>query len=368
MPKTPAHIKQSSQHITKVIRLTTHLDFGGTEKTMISFTEQPQLLTHRYIFVALGRGGYTEKILKKRGFEVHILGQNPSVYNYKCTKSLYQLLKKIQPDVIHCQVSEANFHGLLVAKLLNIPIRIGEEVGFPSHSSKGRWMFRQLYNTAHKVICVSDSVKNHLVEIKEISPAKAMVLANPVTRPHPVDKVNTDYFHWVYVGRLSNIKNLNTVFNSFAQLPKDVRGKISLVGSGDQEPSLRAQAEELGIEDEIIFHGFSQQPEDIVATADVLLLPSFSEGFGIAAVEAMLQGVPCLATNRGGIPEFIEHGVNGWLINPFKPAEITQAMQDILNLPKPQFEEIANNAYLSTKDKFTVEDYVKSLESVYAGL
>gem|GEM_PF-3709976 len=85
----------------KILRLTTLLDFGGQEKQYLSFTEQPELLKHHYVFAAIGFGGNAEETLRKRGFEVHILNQPFAIKNMSNSGS--QLSWHYCSEISRCQ-------------------------------------------------------------------------------------------------------------------------------------------------------------------------------------------------------------------------------------------------------------------------
>lgn len=80
----------------KILRLTTLLDFGGQEKKYLSFTENPELLRHKYVFSAFGYGGNAERKLKERGFEVHVLIRNFSIRNLSNIWAVYRLINQIR--------------------------------------------------------------------------------------------------------------------------------------------------------------------------------------------------------------------------------------------------------------------------------
>ncbi|QOW10628.1 glycosyltransferase family 4 protein [Kaistella flava (ex Peng et al. 2021)] len=348
----------------KILRLTTLLDFGGQEKKYISFTEKPELLQHQYIFAAIGFGGSAEKILRKRNFEVHILNRNFSIRNLSNIFSLYKLIRKIKPDVVHTAAAEANFHGIIAAKLAGVKTIIGEEIGIPNHSSIAQKVFSAVYRLADKVICVSKSVKTHLITIGEITAYKGIVVYNPVSFSTVFNKSSSESFTMVYIGRLEKVKNVQTLLKAFAKL-KNTEMKLVVVGDGRERSNLETLAKELKIFNRVAFVGFQEEPAEFLAVADLFVLPSFSEGFGIAAVEAMFQQVPVLCSNVGGIPEFVQNGENGWLFNPNDIDELHSKLEMIISKSEQERKLIGFQGFNDVKDEFTIEKYIKNLEEIY---
>ncbi|WP_312083564.1 glycosyltransferase [Epilithonimonas hominis] len=349
----------------KILRLTTLLDFGGQEKQYISFTEKPELLQHQYVFAAIGYGGHAERVLTERGFEVRIMNQNFSVKNLKNVYTLYRLIREVKPDIVHTAAAEANFHGIIAAKMAGVKTIVAEEIGIPNHSSAAQKIFRHVYRLADKVVCVSRSVKDYLVTIKEIPEAKGQVIYNPVSFPKKFPKTKTNnHFNMVYVGRLGKVKNVQMLIRAFSRLIKqDVR--LTVVGNGSELENLKMLADELQCADRVIFTGFVKEPSKFLANADLFVLPSFSEGFGIAAVEAMLLKVPVLCSNVGGIPEFVHDGENGWLFSPTSEEELSDKLNHIVSCSEDYLVEMGTKGYASVADLFTVQKYISNLERFY---
>jgi glycosyltransferase involved in cell wall biosynthesis len=351
----------------KVIRLTTSLDFGGQEKKYISFSQQIPLIKNEYIFGAIGRGGFAENLLKSKNYNVQIFGKNPSIKNLQNILLLYKWLKLEKPDVVHTAAGEANFHGIIAAKLAGVPVIIAEEIGFPSHSKTARFVFAILYRFANRVICVSEAVKEFLIQFGEISPEKGTVIYNPVSKPKFFDRDRQSCFTIVSVGRLEKVKNQGLLIQAiYALQSHDIR--LILVGDGSERTNLQSLIEELGLQKKVMITGFVSEPERYLAKADLFVLPSLSEGFGIAAVEAMLCAVPCLCSQVGGIPEFITEGETGWLFNPSSTEELPQKLQMILTMNPLQLAEIGYNGKAYVSDRFTEAKYVQQLEDLYQKL
>ncbi|WP_312825299.1 glycosyltransferase [Epilithonimonas sp.] len=352
----------------KILRLTTLLNFGGQEKQYLSFTEKPELLQHQYIFAAIGFGGHAEETLKKRGFEVHILNQNFSIKNISNIWSVYKLIKKTKPDIVHTAAAEANFHGIIAAKLAGVKTIIAEEIGIPNHSSVAQKVFRWVYKLADKVIGVSQSVVDHLVKTGEIPQKKGIVIYNPVSvskknlvRVSNPDKVT---FNIVYVGRLETVKNVASLIKAFAD-SNNINAHLTIVGDGRERNNLEQLTSQLQIESKITFTGFSSEPSKYLSNADLFVLPSFSEGFGIATAEAMFLKTPVLCSNVGGIPEFVEDGENGWLFNPQDINELSTKLNNIFAMDDTFLTQIGLNGYHKVSDNFTVEKYIHNLEGFY---
>jgi glycosyltransferase involved in cell wall biosynthesis len=347
----------------KIIRLTTLLDFGGQEQQYISFTENPQQHSDEYVFVVIGYGGYASNIIEKRGFRVLILNQKVTIKNLKNIFILYKIFKQEKPDIVHTAAAEANFHGIIAAKLAGVKKIFAEEIGIPKHSSTAQLIFRILYRYSTRVICVSKAVKNHLIKINEIKPDKGVVLYNPVSKPKIYTKKLKSNFEIIYVGRLVKVKNVETLIRAFVKLNKNTL--LTIVGDGDEKESLKNLVKSLNIENKIRFLGFSNEPSKYISQADLLVLPSFSEGFGIAAVEAMYQFVPCLCTNVGGIPEFIVDGQTGWLFDPNNLQELILKLNMIISLPKSELKKVANQSKQKVINTFTIEKYCTNLKIIY---
>lgn len=348
----------------KILRLTTLLDFGGQERKYISFTEKSELLKHQYVFAAIGFGGNAEKILRERGFEVHVLNRNFAIRNLSNLIQVYKFIKSVNPDVVHTAAAEANFFGILAAKLAGVKVIIGEEIGIPNHSAIAKKIFALVYRFADKIVCVSKAVQNYLIQIGEIQEKQAVLIYNPADAPVIEKKESRKTFQIVYVGRLEIVKNVETLIKSFGGLEKG-SAHLTIVGDGREKENLEKLVSELSLNEFVEFTGFSNHPHTYLANADVFVLPSFSEGFGIAAVEAMLIKVPVLCSKVGGIPEFVEDGKTGWLFDPKNGQELKRKLNDIQSLNKDELRKIGEKGFQFVNERFTKQKYVENLEKLY---
>ena len=99
----------------------------------------------------------------------------------------------------------------------------------------------------------------------------------------------------------------------FARIVEKLDARLILIGDGPDAARARQLAETLGVADRVSFTGVLDGVADVLCAANLLLLPSETESFGLVALEAMASGVPVIASDVGGLPEVVEHGVTGFL-------------------------------------------------------
>jgi N-acetyl-alpha-D-glucosaminyl L-malate synthase BshA len=126
------------------------------------------------------------------------------------------------------------------------------------------------------------------------------------------------------------VKNIPVVIQVFAEVRKRLAAKLVMVGDGPEKAGAEALARELGVHRDVLFLGNQDCMEEMLPLADVFLLPSSSESFGLVALEAMSAEVPVICSNVGGLPEVVEHGYTGFLHDPAHVAGFTASALKLL--------------------------------------
>lgn len=166
---------------------------------------------------------------------------------------------------------------------------------------------------------------------------------------------------------LSNFRPVKRILDAveiFAMVREKMKAKLVMIGDGPDRPAAEAMARTKGIDHDVIFLG---KQNDVIAKlglADLFLLPSRLESFGLAALEAMACEVPVIATNVGGIPEVVEHGVDGYLV---EPGDVQQAGRYAIELLSraDRGREMGKLARIHARKKYCANDVIPMYERYY---
>jgi N-acetyl-alpha-D-glucosaminyl L-malate synthase BshA len=166
-----------------------------------------------------------------------------------------------------------------------------------------------------------------------------------------------------HISNLRPVKRSQDVISVFYNIQKEMPAKLMLIGEGPEREHLEYRCQELGISDKVIFFGKSNEIEKILRFSDLFLLPSQTESFGLAALEAMASGVPVISSNTGGIPEVNIHGVSGFLSDVGDIEDMTKNALYILS-DKKRLATFKMNAK-KTAMKYDLHAIVPQYESIY---
>lgn len=119
----------------------------------------------------------------------------------------------------------------------------------------------------------------------------------------------------MHISNFRAVKRVEDVVTIFARMSAEHPARLVLVGDGPERPRVLLRAEELGVRDKVLFLGKHTSVHELLSCADLFLLPSASESFGLVALEAMACGAPVVASNIGGLPEVIEAGTTGYMFD-----------------------------------------------------
>lgn len=166
-----------------------------------------------------------------------------------------------------------------------------------------------------------------------------------------------------HISNLRKVKRVKDVITVFYNIQKHMPAKLMLVGEGPERENIEWQCTQLGILDKVIFFGKSNEIEKILCFSDLFLLPSETESFGLAALEAMASRVPVISTNTGGIPEVNIQGYSGFLSNVGDVDDMTKNALHILS-DETRLQTFKDNARKQAI-KFDLHKIVPQYEAIY---
>lgn len=166
-----------------------------------------------------------------------------------------------------------------------------------------------------------------------------------------------------HISNLRPVKRSQDVISIFYNIQKEMPAKLMLIGEGPEREHLELRCQELGILDKVIFFGKSNEIDKILCFSDLFLLPSQTESFGLAALEAMASGVPVISSNTGGIPEVNIQGVSGYLSEVGDIEDMSTNAIYILS-DKARLATFKANARKSA-EKYDLRNIVPQYEAIY---
>ncbi len=169
-----------------------------------------------------------------------------------------------------------------------------------------------------------------------------------------------------HISNFRRVKRIEDVVTVFAKLLNRMKAKLILVGDGPERSLAEKMARDLKICSHVLFIGKVRDTSPVLKISDLFLLPSETESFGLAALEAMAQAVPVVSSNTGGIPEVNCDGFSGFLSNVGEVDEMAENAWKILN-DETVLQQFKHNAWEQAK-KFKIENVLPKYEQLYESL
>ena len=168
----------------------------------------------------------------------------------------------------------------------------------------------------------------------------------------------------IHISNLRPVKQVDAVVRVFARIRERVPARLLIVGEGPELGRAEQLINELGVTAHVELIGEAQDVTGLLSISDLFLLPSLQESFGLSALEAMACGVPVVASNVGGLPEVVIHGVTGFL---HPPADVTQMAESAIRvLSEPALHErMAAEGVRVATERFSSSRIVPQYEALY---
>jgi len=257
--------------------------------------------------------------------------------NARRISALRRTLRRVQPDVVVSFMTETNVLVLLATLWTRLPVVVTEHADPRKKRLKRVWkgLRRVAYRLASRVVSVSEGVDECFAWLPE---AKRAVIPNPICPAELASKAGEPMaFRRPHVvmgmGRLEVEKGFDLLVRAFARVADDFpEWELVILGQGSELGKLESLVAKLGVSERVRLPGVVANPFVTLKRADLFVLPSRSEGFGNALVEAMACGLPVIATRCWSRPPgIVRHDVDGLLVPPEDVDALGAAMADLMS-------------------------------------
>lgn len=343
--------------------------------------------------------------LAQRGHEVHFIsystpfrlrGFHENVFYHEVDVSAYPLFKYPPYDLsLAAQIMEvAEEHTLdIVHAHYAIPHAISAYLARQMMRGKGPRVVTTLHGTDITLVGKDPSFKEAVkfsIEESDGVTAVSRYLAERTRETFAISKeirviynfVDTDRFSphvencirkrfapggeaiLMHASNFRPVKRLTDTIKILERVRRHLPAKLLLVGEGPDRQESHALAEKLGLLDHVVYLGIQDAVERLLGCADLFLLPSSEESFGLAALEAMSCGTPVIGTSIGGIPEVVENGVDGYLFPVGDVDAMAAAAVELLQQPE-RMKKMRAAARAKAEARFRIETLVPEYEHYY---
>jgi glycosyltransferase involved in cell wall biosynthesis len=347
---------------THLLSLVENLDRSRFEPIVLSFTEGPMVERLR------GMGVRTHVLYTERPFDV------------TKWRKVKQLMEAERVDLVHAHGTRASSNTLWAARRLGIPL-VYTVHGWSFHDDQSFWLrqvriWGERWITSRSALNIAVSASNRQSGVDRIPGFQAVVVNNGIDQRKfsPARsfsdvrgelKIPADVLLLLFLARFTAHKQPLTLIRAFQEAVGRMPGlQMLMVGEGDEKEEGMRLANELGLDGKIHFSPFRQDVPDVLAAADIYVLPSLWEGLPIGLLEAMAMRKAVIGTNVDGTREVLCDGENGLVV---EPGDVSALAAAILRLAgdKVLRESMGVRAEETVRDRFNAAVMTKEIENIY---
>lgn len=356
----------------RVLHLLASGGYGGIESLMRSYGKASKLDN---IFVFVWGTGDIYDDMCNQGINCVDLNEKNGKFIHT-VKAIIKKCDEIKPDVVVTHHDVAQFKAaLMYLRVFNPEIKTiayahenGVDIAkngnkFKSFATK---KINELgFHAADGVVAISKSVQKSIEVIFKVPKEKIKVIYNGTDtkkiRPRVRKKID-DGVRLLYVGRLIEEKGVQTTIGALATLPASLKWTFDIVGDGPYRETLEQQVKKANLSKKVHFCGSCNNVPEILNDHDIFIhMPNWEEGFGITVIEAMAAGLVCICRRKGGIPEIIENGLDGVLVD--SKEELVQVLEKMMSSEFDRSIYELSESALKKAEKFSIEEFARELDA-----
>ncbi len=372
-----AALKTRSQ--LRILHVVDSLEFGGLERVVTDLAiAQSRRGDNVSVFSINETTGFSNE-LRDAAISVHI-GAKKTSWDLDVLKQLRRCASGDSVDVVHTHNFVPNYYAaacLFGARRKPVQVSTCHDMGARLSNRKLRWLYRWSLARTARVAMVGRQVHDRYVQSGFVAPGRASTVLNGIpvarfagsaTRRNAARQalgLAPDTPVIGCVGRLVALKNHRLLLDVLpALLRAEPALRLVIVGDGELDRSLRAQAQSLELNDRVLFAGQRANVADLLPAFDIFAMPSLTEGLSIALLEACATGLAVVATAVGGNPEIIHHERTGLLVPAADGPALRVALRHLLDDASLRAR-LGANAATWVRENASIEALSSSYDSFY---
>lgn len=292
-------------------------------------------------------------------------------------RRLIAYLRREHVDVIHSHMFGSNVWGTLIGRVACVPVVVAHEHTWSFDGKPLRRILdRELIaRFSDAFVAVSQEDRRKMIEVEGIPPEWIRFIANGIapSAPTPGRDLRAELGIGAgpligAVGTLRAQKAYDVLIRAVARLRADHPDlRLLIAGNGRERPRLQELVDELGLTDVVLLLGRRLDVPDILAALDVAVNASDFEGSPLSLMEYMEAGLPIVATRVGGVPDLIEDGVHGLLVEPRDPVALSTAIHELLT-DRDRASALGARARERRRREFDLDAMIHNIEALYEEL
>ncbi len=369
-------MKESNGRIN-ILQLAYGLRIGGMEKVIQNLCRFLDEKRFNVTLCCLTKKGEFADELEAEGHRVYLCSQKTRLNKYIRGLEVGSILGREQIHILHSHNTQAFLDGFLGTRLAKTPVFLHTDHvrEFPD---KFRYAVaeRIASHFVDEIVAVSHRLKDDLIKYEKIPPQKLTIIHNgtdfcPCKNAETIralrDEFNVEPKEKIVgcIARMRKQKGYELFLKAAALVINNTRNtKFLIVGDGEEYNRLLNLSIQLGINSRVCFTGPRTDIERVLSIFDIFLLTSHYEGMPVCLLEAMASSIPVVATAVGGVPEVIQDGVSGYLVNSRDPQQIAGRIVTLLSNDNLRIR-MGENGLRIYRSRFTVERMIANYTTLY---
>jgi glycosyltransferase involved in cell wall biosynthesis len=374
-----------------ILYIVTQSEFGGAQRYVLDLASN---LKEEYeIIVAFGESGEKGELvylLDKENISFHHLTHLKREINlFHDILAIFEIMKlisELKPDIIHLNSSKTSIVGSFASIFSKTKILytahgwVFNEPLTKAKKSLYIWLEKLTANFKSKIICVSEYDRREGIKNKIANETKLITIHNGIKPVKHLSKEKARQILWSYIskvdilpnqlligsiGNLYKTKGYEYLIEAISILKKENNIiKLVIIGDGQEMKKLKLLTRKLELDDFVAFTGRIPGAAKLLKAFDFYICSSVKEGLSYTIIEAMIAGLPIIATKVGGNNELVQHEKTGLLVQSKNPEAIVKALKKYLE-DKNLIDKASINAHNFALDNFMFEQMIQKTKTIY---